>query len=175
MPEKLLRDAERVVACISGAVMILVMCIVVSDVIMRYVFNMPWPWAYDVITLYFMVAIFYLGFPLANTQRANISVDLLVHYFNPRFRHVVELLSGVIAFVVFLSIGWIINENLVKEIETNELLPGYYDYPTFIASLMMVTGSVLMCLRSLMQVGLHGASAYSGKDYIALPKLPGEE
>jgi len=175
MPVKLLGAAERVFALISSAVMILVMCIVVSDVIMRYVFAMPWPWAYDVITLYFMVALFYLGFPLANTQRTNISVDILVHYFTPRFRHVIEALSGIIALAVFFVIGWIIYGNLVKEIKTNELLPGYYDYPTFIASLMMVVGSVLICLRSLIQVGLHGASAFSGRDHVALPKLPGED
>lgn len=169
-----LSKIERLAGVLAGATMMIVMILVVSDVVMRYAFNKPSPWAYDVITLYLMVALFYLGFPRANAERANVSVDLLAHYFRPRTRHCVEALTSAISLLVFAVICWTVFQNLTKEIATKELLPGYYDFPTFIASLLIVIGAALVCIRSLIQTWLHSLSAIVGRDFCALPGLPGE-
>lgn len=173
--EKLLRYGERSAAALSGIVMILVTCVVVSDVVMRYFFRMPWPWAYDVITIYLMTALFYLGFPLANKQRANIAVDIAMHYFPVRIKHLVEFLSAAISLLVFSVITWVIFKTLTKQINTREVIQGYYDYPTYIASLFIVIGSFLICIRSVVRAALHFVSAITGRDLCELPSLPGSE
>lgn len=41
--------------------MFAVMMIVVGDVFMRYTFNRPFSWAYDLIALYLMAGLFYFA------------------------------------------------------------------------------------------------------------------
>lgn len=172
---KTLYAVERALSVLACVTIVVIMLVVVSDVVMRYVFHMPWPWAYDVITIYLMILLFYPGFPLANAQRANIAIDILHHYIGQRFRHAVAALTGAIALLLFFVIGWVIYGNLATEISTNEVVQGYYDYPTFVASLIIVVASILICIRSLIQTGMHIASVVTGRDICSLSKIPGEE
>ena len=58
---------ERQFANVAAIVLFLLMTIVVADVFLRYLMNRPIAWAYDVISLYMMPAIFYLT--LSRAQR----------------------------------------------------------------------------------------------------------
>src|SRR4051794_22119560 len=51
---------EKAVSSIAAVFMFAIMIIVFSDVVMRYAFNRPFSWAYDLISLYLMAGIFFL-------------------------------------------------------------------------------------------------------------------
>src|SRR4051794_27976659 len=51
---------EKAVSTIAAIFMFAIMMIVFSDVVMRYAFNRPFSWAYDLISLYLMAGGFFL-------------------------------------------------------------------------------------------------------------------
>src|ERR1700754_1410215 len=55
-----LSAGERPAALLSAFILFAVMLIVAVDVAMRYVFNSPFAWSHDVISLYLLPALFYI-------------------------------------------------------------------------------------------------------------------
>ena len=80
---KALGAIEKIGSFIAAMFMFLIMIIVFGDVVMRYVFNRPFSWAYDLIALYLMAGVFFLVLSEAYTNRAHVSVDILQQKFSP--------------------------------------------------------------------------------------------
>ena len=76
--------------------MFAIMIIVFSDVVMRYAFNRPFSWAYDLISLYLMAGIFFLVLSEAYTSRAHVSVDILQQKFSPAMIRLSEIVTCVV-------------------------------------------------------------------------------
>ena len=57
---KSLAVIERAVTAVAATLSIAIMLIVTCDVALRYLFNSPLTWAYDLISLYLMAAVFFL-------------------------------------------------------------------------------------------------------------------
>ena len=74
---------EKAASSVAAAFMFAIMIIVFSDVIMRYAFNKPFSWAYDLISLYLMAGIFFLVLSEAYASNAHVSVDILQQKFPP--------------------------------------------------------------------------------------------
>ena len=72
-----LATIEKAVSSIAAFFMFAIMIIVFSDVVMRYAFNRPFSWAYDLISLYLMAGIFFLILSEAYASHAHVSVDIL--------------------------------------------------------------------------------------------------
>ena len=63
----------RLSRIVAAAFMFAIMIIVFSDVIMRYAFNKPFSWAYDLISLYLMAGIFFLVLSEAYASNTHVS------------------------------------------------------------------------------------------------------
>ena len=59
---------EKIASTIAAVFMFAIMIIVFGDVIMRYAFNKPFSWAYDLISLYLMAGVFFLVLSEAYTE-----------------------------------------------------------------------------------------------------------
>ena len=80
---KALTAVERVTSTIAAVFMFAIMMIVFTDVVMRYVFNRPFSWAYDLISLYIMAGVFFLSLSGTYAVNGHISVDILLPRFWP--------------------------------------------------------------------------------------------
>src|SRR3954469_23583600 len=87
--------------------MFAIMMIVFSDVIMRYVFNQPFSWAYDLISLYLMAGVFFLVLSEAYTSRAHVSVDILQQKFSPAMIRLSEIVTCIVGITVFSLIAYL--------------------------------------------------------------------
>ncbi|RNF77476.1 TRAP transporter small permease subunit, partial [Staphylococcus aureus] len=67
---------EKIASTIAAVFMFAIMIFVFSDVIMRYAFNKPFSWAYDLISIYLMAGIFFLVLSEAYASNAHVSVDI---------------------------------------------------------------------------------------------------
>src|ERR1700677_3809363 len=110
---RLIRTAQRWVAAAEGAasflaaiVLFVVMLIVSADVAMRYVFNRPFGWTYDLISLYLMGALFYFSLSATFAQGAHISVDVVASRLTPRTRRLLQMLIALASAWLFATIGW---------------------------------------------------------------------
>src|ERR1041385_6388240 len=83
-----------------------IMIIVFSDVIMRYAFNRPFSWAYDLISIYLMAGIFFLVLSEAYASNAHVSVDILQQKFPEPVKRLTEIVTCIVGIIVFSLIAW---------------------------------------------------------------------
>ena len=95
------RLLEGSVAAIYAAT-ILVMC---TQVVLRYVFNEPLPWAEE-LSRYFFIWIVYLGAAIASRRAAHLEVDYFVRHLPPQFQSWIRWLFMwvVTVFLLFISV-----------------------------------------------------------------------
>src|SRR3546814_11906080 len=83
------------------------MLIVVTDVALRYFFNSPLSWSYELISLYLMVGLFFFSLSDALRTNSHVSVDLLQNCMSPRVRHAAEMIGYACVIVVFAAIVYV--------------------------------------------------------------------
>ena len=85
---------EKAVSTIAAIFMFAIMIIVFCDVVMRYAFNRPFSWAYDLISLYLMAGVFFLILSEAYASHAHVSVDILQQKFPPVMIRLSEIVTS---------------------------------------------------------------------------------
>ena len=95
---------RRVIDAIDGVLMLVgclmlfaLMLVVVADVSLRYLFNAPLQWSYEVISSYLMPGLFFMAVSHTLKANAHVSVDILHNYVGRRTRYVFEAICSVVA------------------------------------------------------------------------------
>lgn len=143
-----------------------IMAIVAADVTMRYAFNRPFGWSYDLIGTYLMVALFYLVVSGAYGVGAHINVDILHGAMPRRARRFADLVTHLVGLGVFLLIavaGW---EATVTAYVDGDRLSGAYAWPTWPALGLVPFGAGLLALRLALHAVAEIAGIVTSKDYI---------
>ena len=76
--------------------------IVTINVLARYIFNAPIPWAGE-LSRYSFIGIIYLGAILAMKDEAHIGLDIIIEYFPIKLREIVDFISKVLI-LIFLAV-----------------------------------------------------------------------
>jgi TRAP-type C4-dicarboxylate transport system permease small subunit len=157
---------ERVLMAIAMVMMFAVMVIVAADVFLRYVFNSPLSWAYDLIALYLMAGIFFLALSQAYADGAHVSVDVLQQSFPPRVKRVCECVITGTAFVIFALMAEFGLDRAIDAYVSADVVAGAIPWPTWPSIALVPLGAGLLCLRlALFFIG-HLASLVTGQDLI---------
>ena len=173
--DRAIAAVERVWRLAASAALAAIMLIVAADVLLRYAFNSPLSWAFDLISLYLMAALFFLA--LADTQRhhGHVAVDIVQYRLSDRTRHLCQaaaLAATAAAFAVILVLGagkaW-------EAWAAGDVLEGAFAWPTWIAAALVPLGVALLLARLLLSTIGHGLSALTGRSLIALPPLSGRD
>ena len=140
-----LEDAAMVVVV---AALFAVMAVTVADVVMRYGFNSPLPFAYDLITQYLLVAAFFLALSYTLRAGGHMNVDmLLVSIRSPRARAALRAAGDALAIVFFLALlhaGWVsAHDSWVR----GDRLTGPLPWPVWISQAFVPLGVALLLLR----------------------------
>ena len=98
---------EKVTSIIAACFMFAIMIIVFSDVVMRYVFNRPFSWAYDLISLYIMAGVFFLSLSGTYAVNGHISVDILLPRFSAAIQRLCIIISNLVGLAIFIPITWL--------------------------------------------------------------------
>src|SRR3990167_301080 len=108
---KLLQSAHRVISAleslsgwVASACLFAIMVIVFFDVGLRYFLNSPLGWSYDLISLYLMVALFFLALSVTQRDDHHVRVDIVFSHVSPRVRHSMELVGYLLTVVVLVGI-----------------------------------------------------------------------
>lgn len=157
---------ERVLMAIAMAMMLAVMAIVAADVFMRYVFNSPFAWAYDLIALYLMAGIFFLALSQAYADGAHVSVDVLQQSFPPRLKRLSECVVTGTALVVFAMMADFGFDRAVDAYVSADVVAGAIAWPTWPSIALVPIGAGLLCLRLALFFTGHLASLITGRDLI---------
>ena len=167
---------ESVGTALASLALFAIMLIVFFDVGRRYIFNSPLGWSYDLISLYLMVAVFFLS--LSATQRDNhhVRVDILLRSAPPRLRHVLMLAGYLLTVVVMAGIFY---QNLVKfwtSYQANDAVGLVIAWPTWISVVMVPIGVGLLILRLLFEVvSLATAAAAGTADVVGVREITDDD
>jgi TRAP-type C4-dicarboxylate transport system permease small subunit len=173
---------RRVIDAVDGVLMLVgclmlfaLMLVVVSDVTLRYLFNAPLQWSYEVISSYLMPGLFFMA--VSHTLKANghVSVDILHNYVSRRTRYVFEAICSVVALPVFALCTWVSAQRTWQDFQTAATSTSGLAVPTWTISLMLPIGFGLLSLRLLLNSSGFIASLLSGREVAPLPPISGTE
>lgn len=171
--ERLIIRIERVFEAVTALLMILIMLIVVTDVSMRYLFNSPLIWAYDVIGLYLMAGVFFLSISSTYAVHKHIGLDILLQRFSPTGRRLAEVLTSVISIPLFFLIAQVGAERAYSNWSQGDALAGLTAWPTWIASALVPLGIGLLVLRLVFRLLGQLMSLTTGRNVVELIPIIG--
>lgn len=166
---------EAVLAWIASAVLFAVMAVVASDVAMRYVFNHPFGWSYDLVSLYFTLVLFYFCLSRAFSGHAHVGVDILHYYVSARTRRIFALLSCLISAPLFATIAVVTFERALNAFARHDIIEGAIEWPTWAYLALAPLGTGLLTLRLVADAAAHGIVLGGGPEIIPLPPLARSE
>jgi TRAP-type C4-dicarboxylate transport system permease small subunit len=140
---------EAMLLALGAVCLFSMMVLVFVDVTMRYLFNSPLGFSYDLISLYLMVGFFF--FSLSDTLRhdEHVRVDILYLRFRPATRALADRVSYGASGLFFAARLW---TGLVRAIDSTakgEVMATVVPWPVWVAYWIVPLGTapiVLLCL-----------------------------
>jgi len=138
---------EGACAWLANLFLFAIMLIIVVDVTLRYLFNSPLQWAFDAISMYLMVGVFF--FSLSDTFAGNghVNVDLLYQRAPERVRRFVDYVTWALTFIVFAGIAYRAWAAVWESFRSGEVIAGNIAWPVWITHLIVAIGASLLALR----------------------------
>ena len=139
--------AEKIATSIAVILMLVMMLVVCSDVFMRYVAGRPLRWAYDFVSLYVTVGVFFLALSASCRENAHIGVDILISRLPPRARAVSALAGNLVGMGLFGLIFWFGLQRAWDSVVEHEVLDGLILWPTWPSNMVVPVGMALLECR----------------------------
>ncbi len=168
-----LERIERAAGIAAALLMFVIMIIVACDVAMRYVFNRPFAWSYDLISIYLITALFYFSLSRTFTIHGHIGVDILQYYLPIWARRLCQIAVGLLGALLFALIAYLGTIRTYGEFEDGLVTSGYIEWPTWAAVVFVPIGSTMITLRLFLHALQHAISLASDRAIVALPPLAG--
>ncbi|MBX9651855.1 MAG: TRAP transporter small permease subunit [Xanthobacteraceae bacterium] len=168
-----LSAVERAASFLAAVALFLIMSIVATDVALRYLFNRPWGWSFDFISLYVIVGLFFLALSRTFAVNGHISVDLLHHYLNPSARRICEVVICLLSAVLF---AWMTQAGAARAWQNyidNDILAGVFPWPAWAHAAFVPLGAGMITLRLVLSTVCHVYTLATGREVIPLPPIAG--
>lgn len=166
---KALGFVDRVTSTIGTIFLFLIMMVVFGDVVMRYVFNSPFSWAYDLIALYLMAGVFFLILSDAYAAHAHVNVDILQQRLPPAGIRVTELITCAVGIVVFTLIAWFGWQRALDSYRSADVMAGAIPWPMWPSIALAPFGATILTLRLAANFLGNLLSLATGRDLVPLP------
>lgn len=170
---RLVTGVEKVGGFIAAFVMGAIMLIATGDVAMRYIFNKPFAWAYDLISLYLMVALFYLVVSGTFAHHAHVAVDILHSFMSERLRRLCEIVVCGLSAVLFALIAYVGYQRALSAYVDHDVIAGAIEWPSWMSVVFVPLGAGLLTLRLALHFVGHILSLFSAEPLIELPPVSG--
>ena len=158
---------------VASLVLALIMAIVASDVSMRYLFNRPYSWSYDLISIYLVAALFYGALSHSFRIDAHIAVDILQGRLPVPLRRLCQVVIGLLIFGLFGILSVLFWQRAVEDWTEGAIASGPIPWPSWAADMLVLLGAGLFAVRGLVHVAAHLCALLGGKEVIPLPAVAG--
>ena len=138
---------EKICFYVSALCAGLIMLMVSSDALARYVFNKPIMGVVEIVEEYLMVMVIFLAMSVTNKTGYHLKVELLERFIPQRMKKVIEPTIIVLNFsIIFLILvaSWF---SFVRAFKTGELSVGMVPYLLAPAYFFVPFGCALLCIR----------------------------
>lgn len=157
--DRLLRNIEGGLAALAALAVMAILVLTTADVAMRYIFNAPLGWVFDLVMHFLLGAAFFLAFPLALGRGDHIAVDFVAHRLPGRPVHLCMAPACLAAALLLATMGWFGAVEVWEAWQADDRIAGVILWPVWLARLSLPLAMAPMVLR-LVHIGLsHGATA----------------
>jgi TRAP-type transport system small permease protein len=134
--KRLIDGIEKVELFVASFLLAGLACVIMMEVVSRYLFNRPFPWVFE-LTMFMITYIVFIGFPVMYKQKSLIIMEFLFNRFSRKTQGVLfllwEILIGV--FLGFLIVASYELQSVQKR----------YTSPTLDISFQYFTIPILFC------------------------------
>jgi len=103
--ERTISGASRIVNTIGVSVLMVMMAIITTDVILRYVFNSPLRGVYEIVEVTLVIVVSF-GLAYTAAQKGAVAVEVLVERYPPRARVIMDIFNSLAGLAFFSLISW---------------------------------------------------------------------
>lgn len=135
-------------AALSGLLILLMIAIVVYDVVLRYAFNAPTIWAFDV-SRFLLAYVAFLGLSLALQDGTHVSVDLFLEFAGARVAWWLQLVAHVLVVAFGIVFTWQLTNHTLEAFTLNWLSPTMLAVPLKYVYAIGPIGAALFTLTAL--------------------------
>lgn len=169
-------DALDVALLSIGCLMLFaLMCIVVADVTLRYLFNAPLAWSYEVISSYLMPGLFFLAVSHTLKAHAHVSVDIVHNYVGRTTRYLLELVTSALAAPVFALCTVVSAHTTLEDLRTAAVSTSGLAVPSWTVSILLPIGFGLLTARLTLNALGYLASLAARREVKPLPPISGTQ
>ncbi|WP_373089005.1 TRAP transporter small permease [Sneathiella sp.] len=147
---KIFSSVERLLMIGAAASLIAIMGIMVSDVIMRYLFNSPIHWAFEVLTRYLMVGSFFFAVSHTLERNEHLYVEIFHRMMPARIGHLLLGVAYAFTAVVLAGASWmsylVVRSNWVN----SEYTAGGISWPLWTSTIIVSIGLTLLTARMIL-------------------------
>jgi TRAP-type C4-dicarboxylate transport system permease small subunit len=169
--ERVLARVEAAAAMMAAVVLFAIMAIVATDVAMRYAFNRPFGWSYDLVSLYLVLVLFYFCLSRAFATNTHIGVDILHYFVSPTVRRIFALITCLVSAPLFGLIAFVCLERAKAAYLNGDVSAGAIAWPSWAYIALVPLGAGLLALRLVVNFAGHLAVLLGGPELIPLPVL----
>ena len=148
--DRFLTGIERAMMWIACAAMLAIMCVMVLDVTMRYLFSAPLHWAYEVLTRYLLLLVFFFSVSSVLRKGEHLVLDLLSERLPRLLRHgplALLFLASAVVWAMTLAMTW---QVLIENWTRTQLVPGI-GWPMWTSTAIVVAGLAVLTLRTVLE------------------------
>lgn len=162
----LIRMVESVCQAIAAMLILAIMLIVFTDVVLRYLFNHPIPWAYDLINLYLMAGLYFLALSYTYAAHAHIGVDILLQWLPTAGVRVAECIACAVAMPFFALMARVGASRSYENWANGDVVSGPVAWPTWGGPAFMTFGAALLVVRLTYRLVGNMASVATGRNVV---------
>jgi TRAP-type C4-dicarboxylate transport system permease small subunit len=167
-----LGSVENALAQLSALALLGIMLVVVADVAFRYFLSSPLLFAYDLISMYLVVVVFYFALPDTLHRHGHIAIDFFQPRLPARLRFAGEAFGYAAGALVMALIAWKLTERCWTAFEKGEVPATTIAWPIWLSYLPAAIGCWLFTARALYRAIGHLASMLAGRALVELPPPP---
>jgi TRAP-type C4-dicarboxylate transport system permease small subunit len=160
---------------VGSLMLFALMCVVVADVSMRYLFNSPLQWSYEVVSNYLMPGLFFLAASHTLKAHSHVAVDIVHNYVGPRTRYWFESVSSLIALPAFAVCAWMSAAVTIGDFQSGATSSSGLPIATWTVSMFLPLGFGLLTVRLFLNAIGYLMSLKTGREVLALPPISGTE
>ncbi|MFI0474113.1 TRAP transporter small permease [Halomonas sp. HMF6819] len=143
------RWLENTLIFVAGSMINCAMIITFIDVVMRYVFNSPLNWFFDLITMYLLPGSYFLAFSYALRTGNHLKVDYFKSKLPPSVTRFCLLLFGFVAFMIFSYITYAYSLRAYSAWHEKEMVYGVVNWIVWPSDFIIAISSLVFSLRLL--------------------------
>lgn len=145
------RKASGTLQAVTSLLLFLMMLLITTEVVLRYVFRTSLKWSFDV-TAYMVVAIVFLGLAWVQVQHKHVRMDFFIRHSTGKRRVALEIVALVLGIVLFSLITWRSWTLAWYSLGTGSTSMGQVPLPLFPSQVVVPLGSFVLCLQFLVDL-----------------------